>query len=318
MTRVAAIAATIVALLAGAATALADPPAGHNPQGDKLGVITPKGKGHGGGGSTSLVDHGGAVMTTNTTYAIFWGPSDSWPTGYIAAIDKYFTDVAADSGLLTNVYSVATQYSSIEYQSTFGGGTDDTATYPTSGCRDRGLPICLSDSQLTGEIQRLITDHTLPAASGTNAYFIFTPPNVGSCAGGIGCAFKNFCAYHGWFPATSPTTIYANMPFADQSAGCADAAAGQPAESPAGGSADATLDGASHEHNEMITDPFGTGWFTNGGFEIGDLCNFIYGSPVSGSPDLSTGSAYNQVINSDHYFIQEEWSNSSSACLQHL
>src|SRR2546421_7688485 len=63
-------------------------------------------------GSGTLLNHGGATMTTNTTYAIYWNPSN-WsqhlPTGYDTLVNQYFGDVAHDSGLTSNVYYAATQ-----------------------------------------------------------------------------------------------------------------------------------------------------------------------------------------------------------------
>ena len=78
----------------------------------------------------------------------------------------------------------------------------------------------------------------------------------------------------------------------------------------------------SHEVNELITNPdnngvAASGWFDVAGFENGDECNFVYGTP-QGTP----GHFFNQVINGHHYLTQEEFSNSSfftsgGGCLQH-
>src|SRR5260221_12043595 len=58
------------------------------------------------GAGIPLTYHGGPVMTTNKTYAIYWVPSGySLPGGYDTTINQYFTDVAHDSGMGTNVYA---------------------------------------------------------------------------------------------------------------------------------------------------------------------------------------------------------------------
>ena len=58
-----------------------------------------------------LVYHGGPVMVTNKTYAIYWKPAGySMAPGYDTTINQYFTDVAHDSGLGSNVYASDTQY----------------------------------------------------------------------------------------------------------------------------------------------------------------------------------------------------------------
>ena len=90
-------------------------------------------------GSGDLSWHGGPVMHTNRTYAIYWAPAGhSFPTGYQSTLNQYFTDVAHDSGGSSNVYPIATQYfdgsGNVAYNSTFVNSTLDTNAYPTSGC----------------------------------------------------------------------------------------------------------------------------------------------------------------------------------------
>jgi serine protease len=318
MTRALALGAAIVALLAGAGSALAQSPE-HNPQGKQLGVVEPRGS-SGKTRSGGMVYHGGPVMLSNATYLVFWGPSDHpFDAGYVSAINQYFGDVAADSNKASNVYSVGTQYydlvgtnkNPIQYLSTFSASQSvvDTNSYPASGCKDRYTTVCLTDAQLQQELQSVIGAHSAWSTGTGAAYFIFTPQGVGSCGSGVGCAFSSFCAYHSWTNSSAGTILYANMPYADTvPAACGS---GQHPNGTTG--ADSTLDGASHEHNEMITDPVGTGWFTKNGYEQGDLCNFVYGPVLGGT----TPTAYNQLINGDQYWIQEEWSNDGSSCLQH-
>src|SRR5262249_18337329 len=81
--------------------------------------------------------------------------------GYETLINRYLTDVAHDSGLTSNVYSVATQYSDgtgpIEYQSTFGGSYVDHDPLPANGCNDGQHSPCLTDEQLQTEIQHVLS-----------------------------------------------------------------------------------------------------------------------------------------------------------------
>jgi len=76
------------------------------------------------------------------------------------------------------------------------------------------------------------------------------------------------------------TLIYANMPYADQNKAGA-ACDIQP--HPNGNQADATINVASHEHIESVTDPYGTGWYDANGYEIADLCAWTFGSSCSRS-----------------------------------
>jgi len=257
-------------------------------------------------GSGNLINHGGPVMTTNKTYAIYWVPNGySIASGYDTTINQFFTDVAHDSGMSSNVYAVDVQYSSIQYNSTFGASTIDTNPFPSSGCPlYNGLSECLTDAQVIAEVDNQINAHGW-TRNATNMFFLFTPQNVGSCfdSGGSSCAYTAYCAYHGYTPSGA---IYANQPYA-AAAGCDEG------QYPNGASnqADPTINVVSHEHNEAITDPQLNAWYDAAGYEIGDKCAWDFGA-LSGP----NGAEYNQTINSHHYFLQREYSNDGRACLQ--
>ena len=55
-----------------------------------------------------LTYHGGPVMSSNANYTVYWDPSGapSYPSGYETGIDRYFEDLAADSGQDSNTDSV--------------------------------------------------------------------------------------------------------------------------------------------------------------------------------------------------------------------
>ena len=247
------------------------------------------------------------------------GPTPSFLTfdsPYESLINQYFADVAAASGsALHNVYSVATQYSDgsgpIKYQSAFAGSYVDHDPLPANGCSDGGDPACLTDSQLQTEIQNVLTAKGWHGSL-TNEFFLMTPVGVGSCgdASGTQCSTDVFCAYHNAFTdlANEPV-IYANEPYEGTIGGCSGPGQGFPNDE----DADTTINTISHEHNESITDPFGDGWIASDGSENGDLCAYTYGTPVNTAPN---GQPYNQLINGHEYSLQQEYSNTGSACLQ--
>jgi hypothetical protein len=259
----------------------------------------------GGCGSGNLVYHGGHVMTTNEVYTIFWLPSgQTVDTNYIADINRYFQDVAHDSGLGSNVYAVTTQYSSIQYNSTFGGTVTDTTAFPPNGCPPYGgASICLTDLQLRTEMNAVISSQGW-TKNGTSMFFMFTPKNVESCDPRNGCSFQTWCAYHGG----NGQTIYANMPYAASTLYPGNCDVGQ---YPNSDDADATINLISHEHNEAITDPRLNAWYDGAGLEIADKCVWTFGPRSGSSPHQ-----YNQTINGHHYFLQEEFSNANSRCVQ--
>ena len=258
-----------------------------------------------------LTYHAGPVVHNGHAYAIFWEPPGySFPSDYKAPVARYFSGVAADSGGHTNVYSVNKQYAdsagAAAYNVTFSGVYTDTASLPSSDCSDPATSLCLSDPALTGELSSFIAARGLPRGL-SNQYFLFTPPGVGSCyddGTGPQCAFDVWCAYHSWLSSGSGTTLYAIHPFVAGDQSC------DTGQSPNHTSADPTLNLVSHEHNEMITDPIGNGWYDQDGNENGDKCAWTWGT-LFGAVD----SAYNQVIAGTPYLLQQEWSNQDGGCV---
>lgn len=261
--------------------------------------------------TNNLMYHGGPVMRTNKTYAIYWVPSGwSMVSGYRSTINGYFSAVAHASGSNQNVYSTETQYfdstGPIAYSQTFGGSTTATNPFPPNGCPIYdGLRACFTDQQISNEIKQVIASKGWVAGP-THAFFLFLPKNVGTCDGGS-CAFASFCAYHSWVGTGASQVVYANVPYADtDQAGCSTG------QRPNGSDADDTINLASHEHREMIEDPSGNGWYDSVGDEGADKCAWRFG-PSLGT--TSTG-AYNQVIYGHVYYLQEEWTNAHSMCVQ--
>jgi hypothetical protein len=263
-------------------------------------------------GLGNLRYHNGPVMHSNTAYAIYWVPAGySVASDYRSLIDRYFADVATDSGKTTNVYYSDTQYSDrggkLAYASTFGGSVVDTNPFPASGCTDTvsQTTVCLSDAQLQAEVQRVATAQGW--GKGPNKiFFLLTARKVGSCADASTCAFSQYCAYHSWIGSGSTETLYANQPYTDTVAASCDAKA-----HPNNSEADPTINVVSHEHNETITDPNGNAWYDLAGYENGDKCAWNFGSSIGST----AYGAYNQLINGHPYELQQEYSNARSNCV---
>jgi hypothetical protein len=269
-------------------------------------------------GSGPVDFHGGQVMHTTTSYAIYWVPSGfSVDPAYEGLINRYFADVAAASGSRSNVYSVATQYydddGAISYQSTFGGAYVDPDPFPANGCSE--APVCLTDDQLETEIQTVLTREGWHGST-SKMFFLMTPNGVASCidASGAVCSTNTFCAYHSaFFGLNGETVIYANQPYVGTISGCTVSRVGVQGF-PNDHDADATINAISHEHNEAISDPLGDAWWADDGEsdEIADLCLGDFGSTPLGTVN---GQPYNQLINGDPYSVQEEYSNDDNSCV---
>ncbi len=282
---------------------------------------------------------GGPVVTRHTVHLIFWegpGALHPFPLHYVERIEAYFTAVATASNTAdeanSSIYAVGTQYAgsngSVTFNVSFASPVDvyveKTEELPAAGalptqCRDGTFTTCITDEKLRGEITHAQTEK---AASGWKSsrediYFVITPPSVGSCFGpgssseGKVCALVEggYCAYHSNFGTIGKETLYANMPDSGEVIGC------DSLQHPNGaGGVDATIDAASHEHSETITDPLEKepGWFDAIGQEIGDKClppeTFdTYGQAFEGFE----GAFSNESIGGGKYFLQREWSNSA-------
>ena len=275
-----------------------------------------------------LTYHGGPVMTTNTTYAIYWMPSGSTVSAnYAPLVNQYLGDVAAASGSSTNVYATDTQYyqgtttkTPVAYKSTFVAGTNtatDSTTPIPNHCASQytslGLKVsgCITDADIQAEIASVMSTKGW-TASPTSLFFLFTPPNVGSCVTSTSstCSYTYYCAYHSDFQKIgSGDVIYANQPYPD-STGVGAPGACDSGQKPNGDWADQTINLISHEHNESITDPNGNAWYDSSGNENGDKCAWNFGTTLGSN----TNGQYNQVINGHDYYVQQEWSNASSNC----
>ena len=317
LTALAASAAALSAWSLIASTSVAAAPSAANPAGHISGVIPARGQTHVSNSffsGNNLSYHNGPVMLTNKVYAIYWAPGGNGiAAGYDTVINKFFADLAAAQNSTTNVYGIDSQYYNsarqhIANSSSVGGSYLDTQGLPQSGCSDAGLP-CLTDAQLQSEIQNDVAINHWTVNS-SSFFVLLTGEGIGSCfdSSSSSCAFTQYCAYHGAIGSGSSALMYANMPYADTDPSACDAG-----ESPnANPAADAEINLLSHEHNETITDPQLNAWYDRRGNEIGDKCAWNFGT-LSGS----TGAEYNQTINSDHYFMQQEWSNKISGCAQH-
>ena len=287
-------------------------------------------QGHGQGqakGSSSkpLEYHGGPVMPSNTNYALYWDPTGGpeYPAGYETGLNRYFEDLAHDSGGVQNIDSVLTQYKDTagefaNYSSHFGGALIDGDPYPANGCS--AAPICFTDEQLRAEITKYVEAHKLPVDV-QHEYFLLTPPGIESCleAAGHSCSdgtkHPGYCAYHSYISVANAVIVYANDPYVDGM----NCDYGE--EHPNSNASDATIGGGlAHEHSESVTDPELNAWYDSRNQEVADKCRTFkaateYGEPLGKAPD---GSNYNQLINGDLYWYQQVWSNETGECEQRL
>jgi hypothetical protein len=260
-------------------------------------------------------------------------------------ITQYLTDVstATEGG---NVFAIDRQFSDtrgpgstqVVFDGTKDVFTDSADNFPNDSSTPAGqscpLPVlggsgnsCYTDLGAGVEVANAIAAHNaLPAnaanqwAKGLNdLYVLVTAPAAGNCfdANATTCSVSGFnganaayCAYHSSIstgPTPSDEIVYANMPLIVlEGQGCISTN-GEPTPNNSH-AIDSELTFISHEVNEAITDPYGSSWFDDTGFEVGDKCAYFYGDPNSWLRAPS-GDAADQLINSNYYFTQFEWSN---------
>jgi PKD domain len=198
------------------------------------------------------------------------------------------------------------------YASTFGGSVVATDPLPANGCTEPaatgpGWTVCLTDDQLETEIEDVIAEDHLPRTN-HDVYFLVTPNGFGSCTDSsssscaLGGSASGYCGYHS---DTASGIIYAVIPYNAVTGHCQS---NNPR--PNSSTADPTISTISHEHNEMVTDPYGNAWIDSQGDEEADLCLTNFGPALGGAP----GQEWNESIDGGHFFIQELWSNANSAC----
>jgi serine protease len=231
-------------------------------------------------GSTSggnLVDHGGKILPTSNTYAIWWGTQSAFPSDAKAGLDSLFGGLAGSSFL-----GVSSQY--------MRGGTSTSAFHTnwvdTSAPPGHGP----NTATIVGEACTVIVQNGA-TPDPTGIYFVYTSnfPKGG-----------NYCAWHSHGTCNGVDIKVAYMPNTAGVAGC-DPGDLYSCNSYSQGTR-SLANVTSHEFMEAITDPDLNAWLDGSGSEIGDKCAWKFSSCVT----LTTGS----------WQLQQEWSNATTGCVQ--
>jgi len=267
--------------------------------------------------STPLAYEGGPVVHSNAPYAIYWDPKDAYAQ-WEALTAGFLQGVGGDSGKLTNVYAVATQYrdasGNVAYSSNFRGAFTDADPFPADAENCAGAPPCLSDAQIRAELTKYISANELPgglnlSTGPTPIYFVFTPPVVTVCLEGSGAgvhcsspsAEQPLCSYHSFTSVNGTPVLYAVQPWTPIT-DCQDGTG--TLQEPNKSLADVIVNGVADEQIATATDPLLTGWHdaassgdTN---EVPDKCRNEF---------QATGVAehLNQAIAGVDYYLNDEF-----------
>jgi hypothetical protein len=233
-----------------------------------------------------LVDHGGDVIAHSNTYAIFWGAASDFPSDEIDGVRAML------GGLNGSAYlSVANQYLRAPT-------TQPTTSYAaTSVYQSQGEKFLTSAppsrapraSDLGAQVCAI---YGTPDPNGIYFFFTSNYPKV------------NYCAWHDKATCNGVTFQVGYMPNMQGVSGCSPFKVKNLGCNAYSEATQSLLDGLAHEFMEATTDPHIDAWYDKGGSEIGDKCNFVYGSCVP----LTNGTSWQ---------LQQEWSNAAGGCVDH-
>jgi len=223
--------------------------------------------------SANMTYHGGKIMPTAKTQAIFWGTSwGSYSGDKISGMDLWYEGFNGSNYAKT----------SDEYTGTNGQVTSSTThlghIIDTSASTGGG-----NTSTILNEVCKLVS----PDTSGNGYYAVYTDTPRGNAG---------YCAWHSYGTCGGTPVQFAFFFKLDGDAGC------DPQDTSGlhsqGLAAISNVSG--HELSEARTDPASPGaWYDQQGAENGDKCAWTFGAPLV------------TFSNSTQWKIQGEWSNAA-------
>ncbi len=231
------------------------------------------GAGHHGGGSPDMTYHGGKILTTAVTEAIFWGTSWANYTGdKITGMDLWYEGFNGSHYAMTSDEYSGNNGFVTPYTTHLGHIVDAS---PSTGGG--------SASTILTEVCKVITS---PNPNGNGYYAVYTDTPRGHA---------QYCAWHSAGTCGGKPVQFAFFFDLDGDPGC-DPQSTVSGESQ-GLAALANVSG--HELSEARTDPANGGWYDSSGEENGDKCAWTFGAP------------FVTFANQTQWKIQGEWSNAA-------
>ena len=223
--------------------------------------------------SVNMTYHGGKIMPTADSKAIFWGPGWNTPGDKITGLDSWYTGFSGSNYAKTSDEYTGTN-GQVTATTTYGGHIIDTTTASGGG----------STSSILAEVCKVIGT---PDPSGNGYYPVYVDLPRGNAG---------YCAYHSAGTCNGKLVQFAFFWKLDGDPGC-DPQSGVSGESQ-GLAALANVSG--HELSEARTDPASPGaWYDSSGQENGDKCAWTFNVP------------FVTFSNGTDWKIQGEWSNAA-------
>jgi hypothetical protein len=222
--------------------------------------------------SPNMTYHGGKIMPTVVSKAIFWGTSWGTYTGdKITGLDAWYTGFST-----SNYAKTTTEYTgsngTVGAATTYQGHVIDASAASGGG----------NTSTILAEVCRMVPS---PDTAGNGYYPVYTDLPRGNAG---------YCAWHSAGTCGGKVVQFAFFWKLDGDAGC------DPQDTSGlhsqGLAALANVSG--HELAEAMTDPASPGaWYDSTGYENGDKCAWTWGAPLV------------NFTNGTQWKVQGEWSN---------
>ena len=310
--RAALVATAFLAVSGAAATAGAPSKTDRLPDRHFVGVRDAHTPRPGGGSTSSLSYHGGAVETVPVVYLSYWG--SEWSTGFNTCdtaqncytsgqaqtyIDDFFANVGGSAWMATQ-----TQYCQNAAYGATSCAKAHRAVYITNPANQLVLASGVWNDPTTVPAQPTQTDLADAAGRaaahfGYNAgatYIILTPTQKSESGFGT-----SFCAWHSSTASSQGTIAYAYVPYLPDAGGaCGRNFVNAVDDSSGRGFFDGFSMVAGHEYAEAVTDPQpSSGWINASGLETGDLC-------------VWNAASANVTLGGTDYAVQPLWSNAAN------
>jgi len=243
--------------------------------GGMAGVVHARGAsaGHGKPGSSpNLLFHGGAIMTSTSVRAIFWG--SKWgQAGFTgdkrSGLDAFYGGIGGTQYLNTNREYTGTN-GQVGTGVTNGAQVVDTSTAPSRAP---------STSAVLAEVAKVIT---APVANGYYPVYVDTP------RGSTG-----YCAWHSYGTINGVPVTFGFFFNLDGDPGCDPGdASGTKSQG-----LEALANVSGHEISETLTDPRNGGWWDSKGAENADKCAWTFHGTSN--------------FGGEQWLIQGNWSNAA-------
>jgi hypothetical protein len=229
--------------------------------------------------SPDMSYHGGDIMPTATTKAIFWGQSwsnSAFVGDKVTGLDSFYT------GFSNSHYAeTSDEYTGI------GGQVGQSTTHQGHLIDTSAASGGNNATTILNEVCKQISaGNIVPDSNGNGYYPVYTDIKRGN---------SNYCAYHSSGTCGGKHVEFAFFWDLDGDPGC------DPQDTTTGHSQGlaALANVSGHELSEARTDPNGNAWYDSSGEENGDKCAWTFNVP------------HVAFSNESIWKVQGEWSNSA-------